>query len=605
MSPVAVIGSARLPIAAAAALLLLAGPASAPGARAGTSAGGTLSIEASLDRPEIAPGEAATLTVLIRSSGVNLPDVELPALSGVMVQRAGTAQNFSMSNGRVERSSRSVYRLIGRSEGVVRIPPLRVELGKESAESAPLTLTVTRSAVAPPRAAPQGRPGATPSGVPELFVKTSVDRPRVFWNQQLILRVRLYSRVELVGDVEWKAPSASGFWSEGLGPPRNGTTRLNGVNYSVTEILTALFPTRAGTLTIGPAEIRCRVARVVQPPDPWSALAFPDVVPQDVALRSDPITVTIDPLPPGAPPDFHGAVGSFGLALRVDRREGRVGEPITVHAAIRGEGNVPTIRDPEVRSTAPVRQYVTGSATRIDRDGNRISGERTTDVAFVPDRTGTLTILPLRFSWFDPETGRYRTQTSDTIHVNVLPGNAAEAPGARPEGPGTALAEPRRRSGPMGSLLLDPPAWSTAVAGFSLLVYVSAIAAGALRERRGRDPLHRRRRALEALVTREIPRAEGAAKSGRPEQAAAVAQEALWRGLGLRYDVELAGLPRAEAFQAARSRGANGGEIESLAPLVEALERIAYAPAESRAADATEAIRSVTKRLERYRRDLA
>ncbi|MBI4364788.1 MAG: BatD family protein, partial [Candidatus Latescibacteria bacterium] len=92
-------------------------------AAAGSSPSGSLSIEASLDREEIAPGEAATLTVVIRASGVNLPDVELPALPGIVAQRAGTAQNFSMANGRVERSSSSVFRLFARAEGVVRIPP--------------------------------------------------------------------------------------------------------------------------------------------------------------------------------------------------------------------------------------------------------------------------------------------------------------------------------------------------------------------------------------------------------------------------------------------------------------------------------------------------
>ncbi len=599
-------GSARLSLVTVSALLVLA----APGARhaiGGTSGSGGLSIETSLDRSEIAPGEAATLTVVIRSTGINLPDAELPTLPGAIVQRAGTAQNFSMSNGRVERSSTTVYRLIGQHEGTVRVPPLQVSIGRDVAESAPLTLTITRSATPrPPVGAPLQPqvPGGAPPGAPELFVKTTVDRARAFWNQQLVLRMRLYSRVEIIGDVEWKPPSASGFWTEGLGPARNGTVRLNGVNYAVMEILTALFPTRAGKLTIGSAQIRCRVARVVQSPDPWSALAFPDVVPQDVALESDPITITVDPLPPGAPPEFQGAVGNYGLSLPVDRREGRVGEPVTVHAVIRGEGNVSTVGDPEVRSTTPVRQYVAGSATRIDRGGDRIAGERTLDVAFVPDRTGDLEILPLRFAWFEPEGGHYRTQSSDTVHVKILPGSMAAASGARPGGPGMAFAEPRRGRGPVGTLSLEPPPGNTAIVGLSVLAYLSALGVGRLRERRGRDARYRRRRALDALIEREPARAEEIAAGGRPEQAAAVARETLWAAVGLRFDADLAGLPKAEAFQCVGKRGAPEEEIAFLDTLVRALERIAYAPPDSRGADAVEAIRSVKKRLEQYRKDL-
>jgi hypothetical protein len=572
----------------------------------GVSASGALSIEATLEPDHVAPGEEATLTVQIRSAGLNLPDVGVPPLPGVAVQRAGTAQNFSMVQGRVERTSTTVYRLIPRTEGIVTVPPLRVSVGRDHAETAPLTLTVSRAS-APRGTAPRSPRGGTtaPAGTPEVFVKATVDRPRVYWNQQIVLSLKLYSRVDIIGDVDWKAPSTTGFWTEGLGPPRQRRVTLNGVEYAMMEIPTALFPTRTGTLTIGSAQMRFRVARVIQPPDPWSMLAIPEVVPQDMSLTSDPIKITVDPLPPRPPPGFQGAVGDFSMALHVDGPTARAGEPILARATIRGTGNVSTIRDPEIRAAGAARQYVAGTSTRLDRSGDRLIGERETDIAFVADDPGAVVILPVRFAWFDPEARRYRSQSSDSAKVQVLPGNLTESQAGRPTPGAPVPAAPRRARGPFGRLTLDPPGGSAALVGFSVLAYAAAVATARARRRQHRDPRFVRMQSLDSLIGRDLARAKALVTQKKPARAAVLAESALRAGAGYRFDLDVAGLPRAEMFGKLRARGAQEREIAVLGSLFESLEGIAYAPPETRSADAKAAIRAVSDKLGRYRRDLA
>ena len=192
----------------------------------GTSPGGKLSIDATLDVNTVAPGATATLTVQVRSSGLNLPDVTLPPLTvervgpsksvehtPALVERAGTSQSFSMVNNAVERSSTTVYRILPRGEGTIHIPPIRITVGRETAQTSPLTLTVSRTAVSPgpgPGSAVTG-PAKTPTGRPEVFVQGAVDRAHVFWNQQILLHLKLYSRVDILGDVDWKPPATAGF----------------------------------------------------------------------------------------------------------------------------------------------------------------------------------------------------------------------------------------------------------------------------------------------------------------------------------------------------------------------------------------------------------
>ncbi|HYQ89449.1 MAG TPA: BatD family protein [Candidatus Binatia bacterium] len=576
-------------------------------ARATTSASGKLSIEAKLDADRIAPGETATLTVEVQSEGLNLPDVPLPLLQSVTVERAGTAQNFSIINGRVSRTSTTVYRLIPRGEGAVTIPPLKIAVGGERAETSPLTLTVSH-AVAPRTPAPlRGAlpPGAAPAGTPEIFVKATVDHPRAYWNQQVTLRLRLYSRVDVIGDVDWRPPSTDGFWTEGLGPARQGRQIVNGKEYAVMEIPTALFPTRTGTLTIGSAQVRCRVARVIQPPDPWSMLAMPDVVPEDVSIHSEPISIVVDPLPAGAPPGFGGAVGEFRLAFHVDSLTARAGEPAAARVTITGTGNVATIRDPEIHARGASREYVVGTSTKVDRTGDRLAGEREHDVAFVADQPGTLEILPIHFAWFDPESRSYRSQSTETVIVKVLPGSGREArPGGIVPG-GLAAAAPRRSHGPLGTLTLDPPAASVVLLGSSIVGFGAAVLTGRSRQRRFRDPRAKRRRALEAILGRDLSRSASLARSGEPAKAAARAEHAVLSGTGLRYDVELQGLARAERGQALLSRGAPDGDVAAIESLLTALQAIAYAPPETRVSDAKHAIASARRALERYRNEMA
>ncbi len=572
----------------------------------GTSPSGKLSIEARLDTDRVAPGEAATLTVDVRSEGVNLPDAPLPALPGVTVERAGTQQSFSLTNGRISRTSTTVYRLIPRSEGVVKIPALRVVDGGDQAESSPLSLSVTRAAASKSPSPLRGNlpPGTAPSGTPEIFVKATVDRARVFWNQQVTLRLRLYSRVDVIGDVDWKPPSTDGFWTEGLGPPRQGRVNVNGTEYAVMEIPSALFPTRAGSLTIGSGRIRCRIARVIQPPDPWSMLAMPDVQPEDVTLNTDPITIVADPLPRGAPPGFGGAVGDFRLALHVDGAKARAGEPITARAAISGTGNIAAVRDPQIQARGASRQYVVGSSSRLNRNGDLLQGDREVSVAFVADQPGIVEILPVRFAWFDPEAGRYRTQTSDSVKVEILPGTGgASRPGLVSAG-GLAIAALRRGPGTLGRLSLDPSAADTLLFGCSVVAFGAAVVTGRARRRRFRDPRRVRARSMLTLLQRDLGRASSLAASGEPSKAGVLAEQALLAGAGLRHDAELAGLSRTERRERLRKRGAGEEEIAAMEALFDSLGAIAYAPPETRVSDARQAIGSVREILERYRKDI-
>ena len=81
----------------------------------------------------------------------------------------------------------------------------------------------------------------------------------VYLGEQVILRVSFWQRSDLtIDDAAFVPPETAGFWKEELPPQRRSRRARASARYEVTEILSALFPTREGELTITPARVSVR-----------------------------------------------------------------------------------------------------------------------------------------------------------------------------------------------------------------------------------------------------------------------------------------------------------------------------------------------------------
>jgi len=586
------------------ALAALAALLSAPSA---SSAADRLSIQIALDRNRVAVGEQAQATVFLRSDGLDLPQFAFPTVPGLTVVRVADSQNFSWVNGRLSRSTTTLFTVTPSAPGRYTIPPIRIASGMERAESAPLTLEVGGAgSSAPPPAVPPGGGTGEPSPVwgdqssPDLFVRLDVDRRRVYWNQPLIARFTFYTRVRLEQEALWEIAEAPGFWREILGEPRRQRVRVGGHEYLSTQIVVAYFPTRTGRLAIGPGKVEARVLRRVDTPDPWSLLGMPEVRTETIPLATDRVAIDVRPLPGGAPADFRGAVGRLSLDVRVDRKEARVGEPVTVTTVIRGDGNLAAAGDPDVRSTIPLRSYEVGGGTTTDRSGDRLRGERRHEVAFVPEVPGAFSIEPVRLTWFDPFEERYRTQVSDQIRIDVAPsaGGGDAGSGIAALGPPAA---PRNGTGPRGSLDPVPPAGAVALALGSGALFAGMALWARARESASRDPRRRRRAALERLL-----RSARAARAGTDRGGAGAARVALLvpEALGIRYEADVEGRSLEDAIALARARGAPPELGDEARRLVSALERLAFAGI-SGAAGSEDPLADAERFIERLAREVA
>jgi hypothetical protein len=252
-----------------------------------------------------------------------------------------------------------------------------------------------------------------PRGDTDLFLRASLDRDEIFVGEQTTLSLFIYSRVDLSSVDAVTMPKLEGFWSEDVESPTqlSGEQRIvNGVPYRAYLLRRrALFPVKAGTLTITPAEA-----------DITTGFLFAG---HRVHRVSNGLKVKVKPLPPGAPPGIANAnVGSWQLSIDVTPTSVELGQPITVKVILEGTGNVKNISPPKLTTPASLKVYDPTTTDKLTPNKNKIQGRRMMEYLVMPQRTGTFTLPALEFPYFDPRRREYDVTRTDPVTVTVEAG---------------------------------------------------------------------------------------------------------------------------------------------------------------------------------------
>lgn len=274
----------------------------------------------------------------------------------------------------------------------------------------------------------------------DLFIRANPSAQRVYQNEQLTVEYRLFFRpnMQLRHSRLASAWDANGFWREELdvaSRPRPSTETVNGQTYqSIVLKRVALFPTRPGTLRVDPLQIETEAYATERRTAPAPRSGF-----RPVTFASDAVRVRAEPLPPGAPPSFRGAVGQFDLDVRVSADSVRVGEGVRVRVTVRGEGNFATMEPPAFAPPAAFGVYDPTEKTQVDRGGTVVRGTKTFEYVLVPRENGRFTLPPVTLATFDPRAERYETMQSEprTLHVT----GEAQAPAVSTTGEGLPVGD--------------------------------------------------------------------------------------------------------------------------------------------------------------------
>lgn len=394
-----------------------------------------ISFNATVDKTEAGLDDQITLSISISGDVKSIPQPQLPPLTDFTVYSAGRSQNFSYVNGHMSSSVSFNYVLVPRKAGKFTIGPASIVIDGKTYQTNPIDISVAAGGGTPSPSVP-GQKEKTEeqpqlSGK-DLFIETVVDKKKAYVNEQVTLTLKFYQGVRLFNNPEYTPPSVTGFWSEDLPPKKQYSQVINGRQYYVQELKTAIFPTSSGELTIGPAELKCTVEDVdrMNNRDPF-AMFDRDLFSlfrqgKPVVLRSKPIAIEVLPLPEmGRPANFSGTVGNYKLDVRTDKNQVEVGQPITLKTKISGAGNIKSVGEPALADMPDFRSYSSGSSENVSKDNYQVQGVKTYEQVLIPKKAGKYTITPIEFSFFDPKTKNYQVLKSEPIMLSVLPPSQA------------------------------------------------------------------------------------------------------------------------------------------------------------------------------------
>lgn len=144
----------------------------------------------------------------------------------------------------------------------------------------------------------------------------------------------------------------------------------------------------------------------------------------------------------GRPPDFSGAVGSFTVTATAAPRDLVLGGTLRLTLAVEGRGELDGVMAPRLDGG---RDFDLLGVL----DGEVAEGRRTFVYDLAPRREGSPRVPGIAFTFFDPDAGAYRTETTAPVTVLVRPG--ARPPASDP--PAAEPAEPRRGAWALAALL--------------------------------------------------------------------------------------------------------------------------------------------------------
>ena len=386
---------------------------------------------ASAERSQITAGEQFQVTFTFDGSDYNsVRNFKAPDFGQfVVISGPNQSTNMQWVNGKMSASIGYTYILYARQSGKITIGSATIEYKGAALKSNPIQIEVSQGK--PKQQQSSSNQSAADAG-DNLIIKTFSDKQRVRQGEQLIVSFKLYTRVSVTGYDLAKAPTFDGFWSEDFEMPKQptqATEMWNGKQYRTIVIKkTALFATQAGNLKIAPLEARCavQVQSKRRSNDPFDQFFndpfFQQVQTVNMDVKSNPLTIIVDPIPANAPSGFSGAIGRFAFNATVDTRNVKAGDPITLRVSVLGSGNIKLVTVPKPQLPADIESYEPKISEEISRDGGIIRGKKTAEYLLIPRNAGQRGLEPMQFVYFDLDKKEYVTLRSPKFEFSIAPG---------------------------------------------------------------------------------------------------------------------------------------------------------------------------------------
>ncbi|MFV0590182.1 MAG: BatD family protein [Draconibacterium sp.] len=353
-----------------------------------------------------------------------------------------TSQSTSIQsiNGRTTTETTYSYTYIFRSkqEGTFEIRPASIEVKGKVIESNSLTIQVVKAQSQPVQQQQSGggqtQQGATQNidlGKDNLFVRVELSKRNVYRGEQIISTVKLYvdPNIPIYNFDEVNLPTYEGFYTQDIEIPQqiNFTREVYDNKIYQVGILkkTILFPQQNGSLQIKPFSLSVLVRQRVKARSFFDDF-FEPYKNVKAHVTSDPVTVNVKDLPP-APKDFMGGVGNFNISSQISGENVTTNDAVTLTLKINGIGNIRLVRTPELQLPSDFEVYDPRATDNVKAGSNGASGTKTIEYLFQPRFEGDYTVPSIKFTWFNPASGKYESAATPEYALHVKKGTEEQS----------------------------------------------------------------------------------------------------------------------------------------------------------------------------------
>lgn len=553
-------------------------------------------ITATADRTTLTTDEMLTLTVTIdQASGATEPVA--PSLAGFNVLGTSSGTQVSIINGDMSVQATTTYYLQPVQTGQVVIDPFTTTSNGQTFQTDPIVVDVAQGTgqfqpsipsmpgmpnlgnlipnmpATTPNQAPPPVDGGTlpaPEGLngQDYYVEAVVDNANPWQGEQVLYKFRFYQGASLLVEPNLSKPDFTGFWHNNAPEQTTYTTEANGRTYYVTELTTVLFPTVSGPTTIDPS--------VMELPGGFFS--------GGQTLNTQPVAVDVKPLPADPPAGFQGAVGQFSIQSLVDKTASQVNDAVNLQVTLSGAGNIETLPDLTWDVGPAWRAFDPQVESNSSFANGQLQGSRISKQVLVPTQPGSLTIDPIPFTYFDPQTAEYKTIATQPIVVQVAPNPNTTAQDIPAIGAGASASVGLEMLG-LRPMKASPSSWRSspgaiaATGGYWALLAVPLLlllgVAGYGAARKYRDATADERQRSQAAA-----KAQSALKQARnnPEEAAAVAGRTLNTYMTTKLEQPTTGLTRDALGELLHEHGVDADLIHRVQRCLQDSETAAYFP---------------------------
>jgi hypothetical protein len=350
------------------------------------------------------------------------------------------SHNISIVNGKTTRSIQYRVTVLPRHEGQLTVPPVR--FGQDL--SPELRLLVSGTAVT---SDPAGK--VTKESV---FLEVSVNEGKPYVQQQVILTVRIFSRIQ------WREASLSEPQFEGgevllkkLGQDRRYQKQRDGKTWQVIERRYALFPQKSGELKMQLLTLNLRIPGERQNNrspfsgfnDPFMDDFFSRRTYRNKIVRSQGLALDVQPIPSTFDGQRWLVAGDVRLEESWSEDIGglKAGEPVTRTLAIIADGvtlgQLPELQLPVVDG---LRVYPDDPVTREQATDKGILSTSSRKFAIIPTQAGHYQLPAVELKWWNSRIGREQTAKIPSKELIVT---GAATIGNMPQA-GTGETEPQK-----------------------------------------------------------------------------------------------------------------------------------------------------------------